>query len=838
MTRRHTRRWGLYQIGHTTPPPISTGPHITSVSQSQGTIDGGKTITVNGSGFVNAPAMTSALGTVAYVSSTQCTITTAAHAAGTLSWTITAAGIPAPESQTFTYLAHPSFQSISPTHGPQTLTTPNVTVNCTGLPTTSGTGCPVTVTVDGNAATSIALVNSSSLTCTFPAVSSSGTKNVVVTVDGVTTTGSGAWTADPPPIDLTSTGVGTGGGTGTITGQNFVNGCTASVNINGTPTTLTITFVSATNLSFQLASGSYTASSPPGWPLTITNPDGQSDTESIFTISAFTTPDVIFGANLRAWYRSTEGITTSGGVVSQWAEKTGNGPNVTAAGTAQPAYNSTSPSGFFNMLPTVTWDGVNDVLSGSFAPGSTTKIGFYTVYRETAHVDNQPYVDYTDVGARTFHLQADNSNPTKPCFVTTGGSVIQPTALTVGNVAQLYAFVNGTDHECALNNATASVGTFADSIGGSGTLRLGANGGGAFGKIESPEFVVINTNPSSQNNLDVAKYFNLRYQINSVSVSTISSIGIDGSSGFRITGTGFISGITVTATSATLGTIVSNVTATFISSTVIDVPVPGGSYAAGSYTVSVTNQDGSEQTVSNGLTVTTADDPMTIAGIKCIGWYRGDLGLSLDGSNNVITWADQSGLSQTMAGGSHRPAYSSSLANFNNQPGLSFDGTTQYLVCSSFSLNSGTFLEAHAVCRVTTNSNTGAIFGNASTNTPELRCDTNGTSKPYTAWGQNPPSAAQGGSSILNAAVALYGNWTGGASTYVEALNVGNVSEVVFSGGAARTLSTNVAQGIGARPTGTIFVAMTAPEFAFFNAALTSGQHTRLQAYFHSRYGV
>lgn len=56
----------------------------------------------------------------------------------------------------------------------------------------------------------------------------------------------------------------------------------------------------------------------------------------------------------------------------------------------------------------------------------------------------------------------------------------------------------------------------------------------------------------------------------------------------------------------------------------------------------------------------------------CVGWWRADLGITLDGSSLVQTWADQSGVgdanrnaSQATAG--NRVAYSSSDVNYNNK---------------------------------------------------------------------------------------------------------------------------------------------------------------------------
>lgn len=60
-------------------------------------------------------------------------------------------------------------------------------------------------------------------------------------------------------------------------------------------------------------------------------------------------------------------------------------------------------------------------------------------------------------------------------------------------------------------------------------------------------------------------------------------------------------------------------------------------------------------------------------------WLRADLGLTLNGSA-VTTWADQSGNGNDFTDGgsaARRPAYSAT--SFNSRPGITFDGSSDYL---------------------------------------------------------------------------------------------------------------------------------------------------------------
>ena len=846
MSRRHTRRWGLYQIGHTSPPPITLGPVINTVSQTAGTIDGGTVITVTGSGFT--AGMTTTLGSISNITGSSCTITTSLRITpGAVTWTLTANGISA-ANQTYTYLGHPSFSSISPSSGPQTLTTSGVTVTVSNLPTTAS-NCPVTCTIDGNACTAITITSGSTFTCTVPTDTTSGAKNVVVTVDGVSTTGTNAWTYNPPPTDIEATGVGTGGGSGTITGANFVSGATGSVNINGTPTSLTITFVSSTSLTYVLPAGSYTAGK---WNLTVTNPDGQSDTDPIFQISSSTAPDVQFGTDLKAWWRSdlnTLTPNTNGALVTSWTDKSGNNNTLTASGSQRPTL--TTVDSQFNNLASLTFDGVaNTLLNATINTGNTTDFAVFIVVREVSHINNGAYVSLVDHGAvHLLTIQADTSNPSKPVLSATEATVTQAMAVTSG--FQVYAIKHNTtgvtfQFSIAVNNGTAGSSTASGGIAaGTQTISIGSHNAGAdgFANIKVPEIFVVGRNPSNADLAAVAQYFQLEYQLNpspSITHGGVSHIDTTGSSGFRIQGSNFVSGCTVTASDPVLGTIVSNVTATLVSSTVIDVPVPSGSYALGNYNVQVTNPDGGTVIASSELTVTATDDPMSIAGIACIGWWESDSGVTLTGGspNKISAWADKSGLGQTFSQGTdaNRPTTTASDAHFNNQRSFTWTaGSSTYLKCTAFSLNGGSTILGFGAVRVTGNAAAGTIWGYSATSNPELRCDTD--SKPYVSRGNNQPNVAQWPNSVLNSNIAVYGFVIGSTTTNAWGVNVDNGTEHNFTP-SSLALASGSDLALGARPAGTVAISMDGAAFVFFNAKLSASQFTRMQTYLNTKYGV
>ena len=63
--------------------------------------------------------------------------------------------------------------------------------------------------------------------------------------------------------------------------------------------------------------------------------------------------------------------------------------------------------------------------------------------------------------------------------------------------------------------------------------------------------------------------------------------------------------------------------------------------------------------------------PTSVPGLQ--GWWRGDLGISINGSNQITSWADQSGNNYTVSPQVNTPTYSSS-GGANNLPYLSWPG--------------------------------------------------------------------------------------------------------------------------------------------------------------------
>jgi PKD repeat protein len=252
-------------------------PTFTSITPNSGSTLGGTPVTIVGTNFADGGAFGVTIGgnpatSVVRVNSTHITAVTPAGTVGAKNVVITNnGGQTATGTNAYTYVALPTFTSITPNSGPPAGGTPVTIVG-----TNFVSGGLFGVTIGGNPATSVVRINATHITAVTPA-GTLGAKNVVITNnDGQTATGFGAYTyANPPPTFTTITpnsGLTTGVTPVTIVGGNFVNGGSFGVTIGG---------VAATNVTLVDASH-ITASTPPGTAgaknVVITNNDGQTAT--------------------------------------------------------------------------------------------------------------------------------------------------------------------------------------------------------------------------------------------------------------------------------------------------------------------------------------------------------------------------------------------------------------------------------------------------------------------------------------------------------------------------------------------------------------------------------
>ena len=208
-------------------------PTFGSIAPAAGPIAGSTPVTITGTGFTGATAVTfggTAATTFTVNSATQITATTPAHAAGVVNVVITTPSGPVTGTSAYTYSSVPTFGSIAPAAGPIAGSTP-VTITGTGF-----TGATA-VTFSGTAATAFTVNSATQITATTPA-HAAGVVNVVVTTPGGPVTGTSAYTYTAVPTFTSiapAAGKIAGGTSVTITGTGFT-GATA-VTLDGIPAT-------------------------------------------------------------------------------------------------------------------------------------------------------------------------------------------------------------------------------------------------------------------------------------------------------------------------------------------------------------------------------------------------------------------------------------------------------------------------------------------------------------------------------------------------------------------------------------------------------------------------
>jgi len=171
-------------------------PRVTAISATSGSAAGGTAVTIYGTGFTGATAVTFGSVTASYtvVNDNEITTVSPPQPAGTVAITVTTPGGPDANASVaqFTYIAIPVVKSISPHQGPVTGGTP-VTITGTGF--TNATS----VTFDGIWAQFV-VDSDTTITATSPAGENPDNITVQVTTEGGTSSIGFTYT---PPVSLT-----------------------------------------------------------------------------------------------------------------------------------------------------------------------------------------------------------------------------------------------------------------------------------------------------------------------------------------------------------------------------------------------------------------------------------------------------------------------------------------------------------------------------------------------------------------------------------------------------------------------------------------------------------
>ncbi|MEW6127530.1 MAG: IPT/TIG domain-containing protein [Acidobacteriota bacterium] len=583
--------------GSTTAPP----PFINLIAPETGNPAGATTVTITGANFVTGATVLIGGQPATNVSVTNSgftiTATTPAHAAGLVDVVVTN-----PDNQSvsrlnaFKYVAPPSpptINSITPNSGSASGDT---LITISGTDFTYG----ATVKIDGVFATTITVLNSTTITARTPP-HSAGAVDVVVAnyYQGASVTAAGGFTYSPssstiPTITSVTPNSGTvdGGTQVTISGTQFVSG--ATVTFDG---------IAAANVNVA-SSTAITATTPPhsvgGVSVTVTNPNNESATLGggyIYT-SSTPLPDVVL-------YASEAGVRV--GNFSVVAD-------TTAAGGA--------------AIANVDF-GAPKLITALASPAHYFELTFnaqggipYRLWTRSKAANNSPYND-------SYFVQfSDSVNSTNEAVFR-----INSTDSTVINLEDCSG--------CGLSNwGWQDNGWGVGAMGpviyfqttGTQTLRVQAREDGfSIDQIVLSPQTYLNSSPGAlrdDNTIlpETGVPPAATPTINSVTPNSGSS---DGGTAITISGTNFVNGATVTLG----GTAATNVSV--LSSTTINATTPA--HAAGIVNLVVTNPDNQSATLTNGFTYNAPPAPApTITGISPnTGTVAGGLTVTISGTGFV-----------------------------------------------------------------------------------------------------------------------------------------------------------------------------------------------------------
>ncbi|MGP4018422.1 IPT/TIG domain-containing protein [Saccharopolyspora sp. 5N708] len=207
-------------------PPV---PTVGSVSPSSGPTSGGTVVTITGTNFTGASAVTfggTPATTFTVNSSTQITATTPVRPAGAAQVVVTAPGGTSNNTVAFFYLNAPALVGLTPDMGP---TAGGEVVTITGTDLSGATA----VTFGGTPATTFTVNSSTQITATTPARPAGAVQVVVTTPGGTSNSLSYAYLSAPTITSLVPAQGPQAGGNGvTINGSNltFTSGITFGVN--------------------------------------------------------------------------------------------------------------------------------------------------------------------------------------------------------------------------------------------------------------------------------------------------------------------------------------------------------------------------------------------------------------------------------------------------------------------------------------------------------------------------------------------------------------------------------------------------------------------------------
>lgn len=219
-----------------------------------------------------------------------------------------------------------------------------------------------------------------------------------------------------------------------------------------------------------------------------------------------TTFDPSNAGPLAAWYRSDQGITQSGGTVSQWSDLSGNARHLTQATSAnQPAYGAISGA---NSLPGLTFANASSTSMAVTFTAIGQPIHLFTVVKIAAYGSNQGIVCGGSIG-ECLLCEGDVSGANPDIYM--GGPGISFATSDTTTFALWECLANTTSSSIIRGNGSAVTGSV-----GSNTLSgitLGRLISSAFSSCVISEVALYSAAVAGTNLTSLRAYFALRYGV-------------------------------------------------------------------------------------------------------------------------------------------------------------------------------------------------------------------------------------------------------------------------------------------------------------------------------------
>lgn len=231
-------------------------------------------------------------------------------------------------------------------------------------------------------------------------------------------------------------------------------------------------------------------------------------------------------SNLSIWVDATDAatITESGGSVSQWNDKSGNGINFSQGTSSnRPTISKDSTTG--NQF--ISFDGSNDFLQASSTVlANKSSLTWFVVlkWNSGSAADYEPFMATTNSGSTLDHGAFHYVNPSNygacyPFYASGNGNYDGNNLYTSGATYIIEAVADGTNYLVSRNGATEGFVTFS---GGTGTTTNNAlinicyqpqGGTSRWGKFDIGEILIYTAKLSGSEIQSVRTYLNEKWRV-------------------------------------------------------------------------------------------------------------------------------------------------------------------------------------------------------------------------------------------------------------------------------------------------------------------------------------